>query len=65
MYLTAKQVQDKFKISRTTYYRWIREHKLPYPITLGRVKCFDADSIKKAEQLLKAISEKNLIKVTA
>ena len=63
MYLTAQEVRDKFKISKTTYFRWLKTHKLPSPIRLGKYTYFDADSIRKAEQMLKTISERNLIQV--
>lgn len=46
---TKKDIEDIFKISRATVYRWCREGDFPQPINFkkGRRQYWRADEIKK------------------
>lgn len=35
MYLTTQQVADRYGISRTTVWRWIKAGRLPEPVQIG------------------------------
>jgi predicted site-specific integrase-resolvase len=61
-YVTSKEIREHFGISRRTYSRWVKSHKLPAPIQCGRIHKYNAESIRKFEEALRIKSEKHMIR---
>lgn len=34
-YLNNQQVRERYKVSRSTLWRWVREGRLPEPVSIG------------------------------
>lgn len=50
MYLKTSQVADRYDISRTTVWRWIKAGRLPEPVEIGPgVKRFSLAALEKAD----------------
>lgn len=50
MYLTTAQVADRYGISRTTVWRWIKAGRLPEPVMIGPgVKRFSITELDAAD----------------
>lgn len=52
MFLTTKDVMNRYKISRTTLYRWESSEKLPKPRKFGTLKRWAVVDLEKFEKEL-------------
>lgn len=61
-YMVARQILNRFGISRTTLWSWLKkkDFNFPRPIIINGIRYFDENEVYKYEKELKANYEKNL-----
>lgn len=51
MYFTTQEVADRYGISRTTVWRWVKSGRLPAPIQIGPgIKRFSVAALQRADE---------------